>query len=131
MGRFYLIVDKLGSYKILDTGMAINKSFIQEIFGRKIRDLREKRNLTQDTLATKLEISRQTLINYETGKHAMSLPDLYSLADLFEVEVYDLVPSLKDLKKMSSIENAVEKNTTLDKDVKKEIKDFIKEMRKE
>lgn len=36
--------------------------------GKNIRDLRESKNLTQDQLAEKLFVTRQTVSNYETGK---------------------------------------------------------------
>jgi len=35
--------------------------------GKNIRDLRSKRNMTQDELAEKLFVTRQTVSNYETG----------------------------------------------------------------
>jgi len=93
--------------------------------------MREKRNVTQDALAKHLDVSRPTLIGYESGKQSINVSDLYSLADFFDIEIYDLVPSLEDIKKLSSLEIALEKNENIDVEVKKEIKEFIKEMRKE
>ena len=53
--------------------------------------LRKLNNLSQEELAEKLKISRQTLSKYETGE---SLPDIDKcklLADIFDVSLYDLV----------------------------------------
>ena len=50
--------------------------------GKNIRDLRSKRNMTQDELAEKLFVTRQTVSNYETGR---SRPDLDMLVKISEV----------------------------------------------
>ena len=43
--------------------------------GKNIRDLRTRKDMTQDELAEKLFVTRQTVSNYETGK---SRPDVDS-----------------------------------------------------
>lgn len=47
--------------------------------GKNIRDLRIRQNMTQDELAEKLFVTRQTISNYETGR---SRPDVDMLADI-------------------------------------------------
>jgi len=47
--------------------------------GKNIRDLRMKQNMTQDELAEKLFVTRQTVSNYETGR---SRPDIDMLASI-------------------------------------------------
>ena len=57
----------------------------------RIRQLREKHNMSQEVLAQKLHIKRQTISSYERGK---SIPDIYMLikiADIFEVSLDELV----------------------------------------
>lgn len=49
--------------------------------GKNIRDLRVKQNMTQDELAEKLFVTRQTVSNYETGR---SRPDVEMLASIAE-----------------------------------------------
>ena len=44
--------------------------------GKNIRQLRIRRNMTQDDLARALFVTRQTVSNYETGK---SRPDIEML----------------------------------------------------
>ena len=59
--------------------------------GRNLRRLRKTNRLTQAQLAKKLNITRQTLSNYETGKR---LPDIYGLitvADIFGVSVDEII----------------------------------------
>ena len=50
--------------------------------GKNIKALRIQKNITQDALAQKLFVTRQTVSNYETGK---SRPDVEMLAKLAEV----------------------------------------------
>lgn len=49
--------------------------------GKNIRDLRVKQNMTQDELAEKLFVTRQTVSNYETGR---SRPDVEMLTSIAE-----------------------------------------------
>ena len=59
--------------------------------GRNLRRLRKTNRLTQEQLAKKLNITRQTLSNYETGKR---LPDIYGLitvADIFGVSFDEII----------------------------------------
>ena len=50
--------------------------------GKNIRTLRIQKNMTQDELAEKLFVTRQTVSNYETGR---SRPDVEMLAKIAEV----------------------------------------------
>lgn len=50
--------------------------------GKNIKTLRTKKNMTQDELAEKLFVTRQTVSNYETGR---SRPDVDMLAKIAEV----------------------------------------------
>lgn len=59
--------------------------------GRNIKRLRKQRNWTQEQLANKLYIARQTLSNYENGNR---LPNLYmacQIADVLEISIDSLV----------------------------------------
>ena len=47
--------------------------------GKNIRDLRIRENMTQDELAEKLHVTRQTVSNYETGR---SRPDVDMLTHI-------------------------------------------------
>ena len=55
--------------------------------GKRIRDLRNQHSMTQDDLAERLYVSRQTVSSWENDK---SYPDIHSLlmiSDLFNVSL--------------------------------------------
>jgi len=56
----------------------------------KIRELREKHDLTQEQLAKKLEVSRQTIISIEVGRYNPSLILAYKLAQSFGCSIEDI-----------------------------------------
>ena len=63
-------------------------------FGTNLRALREKRNLSQEDLARKLQISRQSISKWEQGISYPSILYLVPLAKIFDCTLEEL---LKDL----------------------------------
>ena len=59
--------------------------------GKNIRLLRSKQNITQDELAEKLFVSRQTVSNYETGRSRPDVDTLIRISEILNVEVQDLL----------------------------------------
>lgn len=64
--------------------------------GKNLAILREKRSLTQDDVAKYLGISRPMISYYETAEREIPLLHLEKLADLFSVEVADLMEEARD-----------------------------------
>ncbi|RUL54229.1 MULTISPECIES: helix-turn-helix transcriptional regulator [Lysinibacillus] len=56
----------------------------------RIRDLRTVYDLTQDELAEKLEVSRQTIISLEKGRYNPSLTLAYKIARVFKCRIEDV-----------------------------------------
>lgn len=54
----------------------------QEV-GRRLREVRERLALTQDTVARHLGVTRQVVSDIEQGKRPLALAELDKLADLF------------------------------------------------
>ncbi|EDB7521855.1 XRE family transcriptional regulator [Listeria monocytogenes] len=50
-----------------------------------LKKLRKNENLTQDQLASKIGITRDTLANYETGRREPDFTTLKNIASYFEV----------------------------------------------
>ncbi|MCI2056995.1 MAG: helix-turn-helix domain-containing protein [Oscillibacter sp.] len=59
--------------------------------GKQIRLLRMRQKLTQDELAEKLHVTRQTVSNYETGKSCPDVEMLAQIAAVFGTDVNALI----------------------------------------
>ena len=56
----------------------------------RLRELRAEKNWTQQDLADKLAVSRQTVNALETGKYDPSLPLAFKLAKLFRLPIEEM-----------------------------------------
>ncbi|MFC0589936.1 helix-turn-helix transcriptional regulator [Novosphingobium aquiterrae] len=56
----------------------------------RLKVLRAERNWSQQDLADRLEVSRQSVNAIETGKYDPSLPLAFRIADLFELRIEDI-----------------------------------------
>lgn len=64
----------------------------------RLRVLRAEREWSQQDLAERLEVSRQSVNAIETGRYDPSLPLAFKIADLFEQTIEDIFtnPSKED-----------------------------------
>ena len=56
----------------------------------RIQDLRKEKGLTQQGLAEKLGVSRQTIISLENGKYNPAISLAYKLAKVFGLTIEDV-----------------------------------------
>jgi putative transcriptional regulator len=56
----------------------------------RLKVLRAMRNWSQQDLAERLQVSRQSVNAIETGKYDPSLPLAFRIADLFETTIEDI-----------------------------------------
>lgn len=56
----------------------------------RLEELRNKMSWTQQELADRVEVSRQTIISLENGRYNPSILLAFRLARLFEVKIEDL-----------------------------------------
>ena len=66
--------------------------------GERIKKYREKQNLSQDELALKIFVSRQTISNWETNKSYPDIKSLIMLSNIFNVSLDDFLKG--DIEKM-------------------------------
>lgn len=69
--------------------------------GARIKKHREKQNISQDELALKVFVSRQTISNWETNKSYPDIKSLTMLSDIFHVTLDDFIK--RDIKEMKRI----------------------------
>ena len=60
------------------------------LIGRTLRRLRQDRQMTQQALAEKAGVSRQTIIAVEAGKYSPSLELAFRIADAFGVPITEV-----------------------------------------
>lgn len=61
----------------------------------KIKEFREKRNITQDELAEALNTTQQTIARYESGERKPNHNVLFDLAKYFKVSINDFFPYIE------------------------------------
>lgn len=64
-------------------------------WNKRIKDLREDHDMNQEDLATKLGISKRTLLRYESGVSEPTISVLIELSLLFDVSI-DYIAGIKD-----------------------------------
>lgn len=67
------------------------------IFSERLKEEREKRNWSQNDLAEKLHVSRQSVSEWETGKNYPSIEIIIHLSDLFGITIDELLRSDEEL----------------------------------
>jgi len=59
--------------------------------GKHIKEKRIELNMTQDELAEKLFVTRQTISNYEIGKRQPTIETLQAFSKVFECSLEELI----------------------------------------
>ena len=71
--------------------------------GEKIKKYREKQNISQEELALKIFVSRQTISNWETSKSYPDIKSLTMLSNIFHVTLDDFIKEdIEEMKKIVS-----------------------------
>ena len=81
---------------------------MSEVIGKKLKQLRKSRGMTQEDVAERVRITRSTISNYEIGRRTPHLKDLSALAAVFGVgldyfgispkdEAFDLIARAKEI----------------------------------
>lgn len=73
--------------------------------GLRIKKYREKQNISQDELALKVFVSRQTISNWETNKSYPDIKSLIMLSNIFHVTLDDFIKGdIEEMKRIVSKE---------------------------
>ena len=60
-------------------------------FGNRLYELRKQKGLSQEELANRLDVTRQTVSKWELGDSAPDMDKLVALGELFEISLDELV----------------------------------------
>ena len=101
-------------------------------FNNKLYELRKQKGFSQEELANRLNVSRQTISKWEVGESTPDMEKLVAISDLFEVSLDELVkgeePKLAEPSEQivkSELYNDI-KEQVLTVDNKKKVKKGIK-----
>lgn len=72
--------------------------------GKRIRKMREAEGFSQEDFAAHTDLGRAYYGRVERGEQNISILNLLRIAFVLKVEVGELIPSLKELKKLSKNE---------------------------
>jgi len=99
------------SLKTLVTFLRINNKFhnlvtnktpiMTDQIGQNIAKIRKLQGLSQENLGAYLGVTREQISHYERGTRKISVTDLNKLADLFGVELADLLEEDMDLQHLN------------------------------
>ena len=62
------------------------KCYDYESIGRRVRKIRQERNMTQEALAEKLNVSNQHISDIERGLNGMSVPSLMEICRTLDID---------------------------------------------
>lgn len=65
------------------------------MFSQNLQKLRSEKNLSQEQLADKIGVSRQTISAWESGKASPELDKITTISKLFSVSIDELVGEIK------------------------------------
>ncbi|HIU93357.1 MAG TPA: helix-turn-helix transcriptional regulator [Candidatus Limenecus avicola] len=66
--------------------------------GKKIQEIRKKKNITQKQLAEYIDISKYTLSKIENGRYDMDIITFYKITEILKVKPYILIKEIKNNK---------------------------------
>lgn len=78
--------------------------------GEKITELRKKYNLTQEKLAEKLEVSRQTVSSWESNNTSPDLLQASKLVQIFKISLDELIDNNLEIACKNNLKNDIFNN---------------------
>ena len=66
--------------------------------GKRIKEIRKQRGFSQEAFAAEAELGRTYFGRIERGEQNMSIQNLIQIAITLQVEVSELIPSIRQLK---------------------------------
>ena len=103
----------------------MNRPAQLELVGRKIRQLRRQRKLTQVELAEKIGIHQSDLSRMEQGEYKVGLDTLLRILQTFDLSIGDF------FEENEHEDNVLQKLRTLSPGAKREVEDFIEFKRRQ
>jgi transcriptional regulator with XRE-family HTH domain len=95
----------------------VSNDVVNKAFGRKLRNLRRERDLSQSQVGDSLGWSRVTIANLESGKQNIQLHQIFSLASVLNVQIERLIPLPMEIERNDRFMGRVRSDMLADSDV--------------
>ena len=66
---------------------------LYRVFGSRVRALREEKNVTQEELGKRVDLSRTSITNIEKGRQRVLLHQMVEIAQALDAEPVSLIPT--------------------------------------
>jgi transcriptional regulator with XRE-family HTH domain len=66
---------------------------LYQLFGDRVRVLREEKNVTQEELGRRVDLSRTSITNIEKGRQRVLLHQMVEIASALDAKPQDLMPA--------------------------------------
>lgn len=110
--------------------MADLNSVLYGIIGKRITELRKFNNDNQQQLSSKIGITRSSISNIELGRQQISLHLIYRISQVYNTEIYSLLPKVDEVASKASLEinniTNILKNKEIGSLTEKSILDLLK-----
>ncbi|MFH0958000.1 MAG: helix-turn-helix domain-containing protein, partial [Pseudomonadota bacterium] len=70
---------------------------INKIVGQRIRDIRNEQDVSQEELASRLDISRATLVEIEAGRRSLNVSEAQTLSEVFGLTMSDIMSATQQI----------------------------------
>lgn len=91
-------------------GRTSNYGRFYVLFGKNVAQAREKLNMTQEQLASKMQLTRASISNVELGKQRVLAHQLGEFANYLGVSLNELVPKFEESnRKKDTVKDTIEK----------------------
>ena len=99
--------------------------------GKRIKERREERQVTQEALSASIDISRASISNIELGRQQTPISVLYAIAEHLGGEIMDLLPSMSELliiasREVDGLESLLNSRNDFGDDTKQKISEIIR-----
>ena len=102
------------------------ESVIYNIIGKRLKDIRLEKELTQEDIAKIIDSSKASVANYESGKQSIYISDIYKIALELNVDIQRFLPTSDEVKEKLP-KFIINSDTKLTKQEKASLEKFIKE----
>lgn len=97
-----------------------------ELVGRKIRQLRKERKLTQTELASRIGVQQSDLSRMEKGEYRVSLDTLFRILAEFKMGIGEFFEDLNSESITPRDLDVVRELKSMDDETRREVEDFIR-----